>query len=122
MTTRRRCAGDDGSNEIVPGDSNHLIAGECAAHRYNRCRSRWAQAAEHAQRNGAMSGTLKIHIDQDKCQGHARCKSLAPELFNLDEYGNAHEIGDGTVPKGLEDKAWLAQANCPEIAIDVTEE
>jgi ferredoxin len=65
---------------------------------------------------------LKIHVDQDKCQGHARCKSLAPELFNLDEYGNAHEVGDGTVPDGLEDKAYLAQSNCPEIAIEVTEE
>jgi ferredoxin len=26
------------------------------------------------------------------------------------------------VPAGLEDKAYLARANCPEIAIDVTEE
>jgi ferredoxin len=26
------------------------------------------------------------------------------------------------VPAGLEDKAWLAKANCPEIAIDVTED
>jgi len=26
------------------------------------------------------------------------------------------------VPKGLEDKAWLAKANCPEFAIEVTEE
>jgi ferredoxin len=26
------------------------------------------------------------------------------------------------VPKGLEDKAWLAKANCPELAIDVIEE
>jgi ferredoxin len=69
-----------------------------------------------------MSGTLKIRVDQEKCQGHARCKSLAPELFELDEFGNAHEIGDGTVPKGLEDKAWLAQTNCPEIAIDITED
>jgi ferredoxin len=69
-----------------------------------------------------MSGTLKIRVDQEKCQGHARCKSLAPELFELDEYGNAHEVGDGTVPKGLEDKAWLAQTNCPEIAIEITEE
>jgi ferredoxin len=69
-----------------------------------------------------MSGTLKIHVDQDKCQGHARCKSLAPELFELDEFGNAHEVGDGTVPKGLEDKAWLAQTNCPEIAIEITED
>jgi len=71
---------------------------------------------------GRMSGELKIHVDQDKCQGHARCKSLAPELFELDEFGNAHEIGDGSVPAGLEDKAWLAQSNCPEIAIEVTEE
>ena len=70
----------------------------------------------------AMAAKLKIHVDQDKCQGHARCKSLAPELFELDEYGNAHEVGDGTVPAGLEDKAWLAQTNCPEIAIKVTEE
>jgi ferredoxin len=70
----------------------------------------------------AMSARLKIHVDQDKCQGHARCKSLAPELFELDGFGNAHEIGDGSVPAGLEDKAWLAQANCPEIAIEVIEE
>ena len=70
----------------------------------------------------SKSAKLKIHVDQDKCQGHARCKALAPELFELDEYGNAHEIGDGAVPAGLEDKAWLARSNCPEIAIEVTEE
>src|SRR5579863_848081 len=69
-----------------------------------------------------MSGKLRVRVDQDKCQGHARCKSLAPELFELDGFGNAREIGDGTVPKGLEDKAWLAQTNCPEIAIEVIEE
>jgi ferredoxin len=69
-----------------------------------------------------MAGKLKIHVDQAKCQGHSRCKSLAPELFNLDEFGNAHEIGDGTVPSGLEEKAWLAKANCPEIAVEVIEE
>jgi len=69
-----------------------------------------------------MPGKLRIRVDQDKCQGHARCKSLAPELFELDTFGNAHAIGDGIVPKGLEDKAWLAKSNCPEIAIDVIEE
>ncbi len=69
-----------------------------------------------------MSGKLKIHVDQNKCQGHARCKALAPELFDLDEFGNAHEHGDGFVPAGLEDKAWLARSNCLEIAIEVTEE
>ena len=68
-----------------------------------------------------MSGPLRIHVDPDKCQGHARCKALAPELFTLDEFGNAHEVGDGTVPAGPEEKAYLARANCPEIAIDVIE-
>jgi ferredoxin len=81
-----------------------------------------ARATRAIEGTPAMSGTLKIRVDQDKCQGHARCKALAPELFDLDEFGNAHEVGDGSVPAGLEDKAWLAQTNCPEIAIAVTEE
>ncbi|GGI21637.1 ferredoxin [Bradyrhizobium guangdongense] len=76
----------------------------------------------HTTKGAAMTERLRVHVDPDKCQGHARCKALAPELFELDEYGNAHEAGDGTVPPGLEDKVWLAKANCPEIAIDVIEE
>ena len=69
-----------------------------------------------------MSGNLKIRVDQKKCQGHARCKSLAPALVDLDEFGNAHERGDGSVPAVLEDQAWLVRSNCPEIAIEVIEE
>ena len=65
---------------------------------------------------------LKVRVDRERCQGHARCSALAPELFRLDDLGNAHEIGDGSVPAGLEDKAWLARANCPELAIEVIEE
>ena len=68
-----------------------------------------------------MSGKLRVHVDQDKCQGHARCKSLAPELFELDEFGNARERGDGSVPPGLEDKAYLAKSNCPEFAVEIIE-
>lgn len=67
------------------------------------------------------SAGLTIRVDADKCQGHARCRALAPELFSLDEYGNAHVTGDGRVPAGLEDKAYLARANCPEFAIEVSE-
>jgi ferredoxin len=64
---------------------------------------------------------VKVKVDRDRCQGHARCAALAPELFTLDELGNAHEAGDGTVPAGLVEKAYLAKANCPELAIEVTE-
>ena len=65
---------------------------------------------------------LKVHVDPDKCQGHNRCKAVAPELFQLDEYGNAREVGDGTVPDELQEKAYLARSNCPEFAIEITEE
>jgi ferredoxin len=64
---------------------------------------------------------VKVKVDRERCQGHARCAALAPELFALDQFGNAQEIGDGTVPEALVDKAYLAKANCPELAIEVEE-
>ncbi len=51
---------------------------------------------------------MKIRVDPDKCQGHARCYGLAPELFDVDE-----------VPAELEDNARLAIAYCPEYAIEI---
>ena len=68
------------------------------------------------------SKLLRVKVDRERCQGHARCFALAPELFALDEFGNGRERGDGSVAAGLEDKARLAQANCPELAIEVIEE
>jgi ferredoxin len=64
---------------------------------------------------------LKVKVDRERCQGHARCAALAPELFELDELGNAREKGDGSVPEALVEKAWLAKANCPEEAIEIEE-
>lgn len=62
---------------------------------------------------------MKVHVDRSLCQGHGRCYSLAPELFEPDDLGNSHEIGDGTVPPGQEDAARRAVANCPEYAITI---
>ena len=64
---------------------------------------------------------MKIHVDADKCQGHNRCYALAPQLFDVDDYGYAHEIGDGDVPPELESAARLAEANCPEHAITLAD-
>lgn len=64
---------------------------------------------------------MRVTVDAEKCQGHNRCFALAPELFDVDEYGTAVVIGDGTVPPELADKARLAAANCPEFAITVTD-
>jgi ferredoxin len=66
-------------------------------------------------------GSVHVHVDDSKCQGHNRCYALAPELFDVDDFGQAHEIGDGAVPVGLEEKAQLAFANCPEFAITIEE-
>ena len=65
---------------------------------------------------------MKVRVDQEKCQGHNRCYMLAPELFDVDDYGTAFELNEGEVPPGLEDKARLAVDNCPEFAVEITEE
>ncbi len=64
---------------------------------------------------------MQVHVDRERCQGHSRCYDLAPELFDVDDLGNAFEVGAGVVPVGLEDKARLAQTNCPEHAIEIRE-
>jgi ferredoxin len=64
---------------------------------------------------------MRVHVDADKCQGHNRCYAIAPELFDVDDLGYAHELHDGEVPADMEQKARLAAANCPELAIEVTE-
>jgi len=65
---------------------------------------------------------MRVHVDADKCQGHNRCYAIAPELFDVDDLGYAHELNDGVVPPDLEEKARLAAANCPELAIEIAEE
>ena len=65
-----------------------------------RYRSRWSSA-------------MKIRVDPDKCQGHNRCYAIAPDLFDVDDYGYADGRHDGDVPAGLEEKARLAVAQLP---------
>jgi ferredoxin len=64
---------------------------------------------------------MRVHIDQDRCQGHGRCYAVAPQVIEADEIGNGREIGDGAVPAGLEDTVRKAAANCPESAVIVEE-
>jgi ferredoxin len=74
-----------------------------------------------AVRSGVLAAPggvpVKIRIDPDKCQGHARCYGLAPELFDVDDYGQASVIVD-EVPPELEDKARPGHRQLPEYAIE----
>ena len=65
---------------------------------------------------------MKVLINASGCQGHGRCYALAADLFGEDDEGYGTVTGDGTVPPGREDDARLAVANCPEQAIELTEE
>jgi ferredoxin len=65
---------------------------------------------------------MRVEVDTELCQGHNRCYALAPELFDVDDYGTAIVVGDGTVPAELTEKAELAVANCPEYAIKLIED
>ncbi|HEY4332869.1 MAG TPA: ferredoxin [Ilumatobacteraceae bacterium] len=62
---------------------------------------------------------MRVTLDAERCQGHNRCYALAPEIFDVDDYGTAVLLNDGVVADGLEDKARLAVANCPEFAIAI---
>ena len=64
---------------------------------------------------------MRVHLDSEKCQGHNRCHGLAPELFDVDDMGQAVLLVEGDVPDALKHKARLAASNCPEFAITITE-
>jgi ferredoxin len=64
---------------------------------------------------------MRIRVDRERCQGHSRCYSLAPEVFDVDDDGFAFVLIEGDLPTELEENAALAVANCPERAISVEE-
>jgi ferredoxin len=66
--------------------------------------------------------TYRVHVDPDKCQGHNRCYSVSPDLFDVDDLGMSSEVGAGLVPAALVSQARLAVANCPERAVELLEE
>jgi ferredoxin len=61
---------------------------------------------------------MRASVDPDRCQGHARCWEICPEVFDLDEEGHA-VVHQPDVPAELHGKAREAAANCPESAITV---
>jgi len=62
---------------------------------------------------------MKVTVDPERCQGHARCWEICPEVFSLDDVGHGTVTVD-EVPAGLEDSVAKAVANCPERAIAVS--
>ena len=66
-------------------------------------------------------GDLKIRAIPGKCQGHARCYALAPDIFELNEEGYI-AFDEKIIAR---EHAELAQEGvwaCPERALELIEE
>ena len=60
---------------------------------------------------------LQVSIDSSICEGHGRCYMLAPEIFEADEMGHGVVTKAQIEDPALEERALLAEQNCPEKAI-----
>jgi ferredoxin len=61
---------------------------------------------------------LTVRSDTAKCAGHARCASVAPEIFELDDNGY-NTIALRRIPEDLASAAQRAARACPERIIQV---
>lgn len=62
---------------------------------------------------------MRVAVDPDRCQGHARCWDICPEVFELDEEGHSL-VRTPDVPPELDARAREAEQNCPERAISIS--
>jgi ferredoxin len=60
----------------------------------------------------------QLSLDPDRCQGHAMCYLLAPNLFEIDDDGRGTVI-DPALDESRKAEALIAVARCPEGAITV---
>jgi ferredoxin len=64
---------------------------------------------------------MKILVDPDRCQGHARCLAEGPDVYVLDDDGyNSTNVGE--VAPSLEDQARRGALACPELALTIVED
>ncbi|MCW2950988.1 MAG: ferredoxin reductase [Conexibacter sp.] len=60
---------------------------------------------------------MKVKVDPTKCEGFGICAELAPQVFELDEWGYAAVLGGRDVPAALEDAVRRAAGACSVAAI-----
>ncbi len=61
----------------------------------------------------------QVFVDLDRCFGHGRCYTLAPDVFDADEVGHSI-VRVEEVSGELEEQAVIAEQNCPESAITLS--
>ena len=61
---------------------------------------------------------MRVTVNRDLCQGHARCWAICPQVFSLDDEGHA-VVSEADVPAELEAAVQEAVNTCPERAISL---
>ncbi|EUA10039.1 4Fe-4S single cluster domain protein [Mycobacterium kansasii 732] len=61
----------------------------------------------------------RVSVDRDRCTGHGRCYTLAPDVFDADEVGHSI-LRVAEVSGELERHAVMGAENCPERAITLS--
>jgi len=100
------------------------LAQPCRA-RY-RLRRTTRAASTASSRESAMrtpSGSVRIAVDLDLCQGHAVCVGEAPEVFSTERVDGADRVvlASETAAPELREKVELAVRHCPTRALRIEE-
>lgn len=63
---------------------------------------------------------MRVTVDRDNCNGHARCAAFAPAVFVLDAEDKS-VVQFAEVPPDLEAAVRKAALACPELAVHIQE-
>jgi ferredoxin len=63
---------------------------------------------------------VQVSVDENQCQGHARCHLICPEVFDLDDAGYVL-LPSPEVPEEHEQAVQEAVLSCPEGALSIVE-
>ncbi|UGQ13236.1 ferredoxin [Yinghuangia sp. ASG 101] len=67
-----------------------------------------------------MEKIMKVHVDDERCQGHTLCAMIAPRIFELSEIDGHSSVVVDEVPADEEQKVIEAVNSCPERAISIS--
>lgn len=65
---------------------------------------------------------MKVQVDSTKCDAYGLCADVAPQVFELDDFGYAAVRGDGVVQDEAKAPAEEAIRACPVQAIRLLDE
>ncbi len=58
---------------------------------------------------------MRVQVNEDKCEGHAKCQASAPEVFEVRD--DVSHVLLAEIPDDLRSKVELAILRCPRQAI-----